>query len=561
MGNDPVTAERFDTVVVGSGFGGSTVAYRLAAAGLSVCVLERGRAYPPGSFPTSPIGIRENLWDPSEGYSGLFNVWSFRRLEALVASGLGGGSLIYANVLLRKDERWFVRENGAGTHEFWPVTRQELDPHYDRVEAMLKPQQYPFERAPYDTTPKTRAFQDAAEKLGLDYGLPPLAVTFANPGEDPRLGIPVVEPLENLHGQPRRTCILCGECDTGCNYGSKNTLDYTYLSAAQLKGAVIRIRSEARGFRPRPGGGYSIRYVEHRPDLEGIKTDTSALPMVEIEADYLVLSAGALGTTFLLLKNRAQLPHVSPALGSRFCGNGDLLGIFVRAKRRLDPNRGPVITSFVRVPDALDGDGARGRGYYIEDGGHPVFVNWILEGSQVHGNIRRFGRFAWRRLMSRLEGAPKSDITAEVRSLLSGKLSATSLPVLGMGRDIPDGTMTLNKKGFLTIDWTTKSSEKYFAALQGTMTAMAKELGGRFKVNPTWFLRRVITVHPLGGCPMGRSESEGVVDSYGEVFNHPDLFIADGSVMPGPVGANPSLTIAALADRTADRILEKKGLG
>src|SRR5262249_22303698 len=137
--------EHFDALVVGSGFGGSVTAYRLAEAGRRVCVLERGQAYPPGSFPRTPDAMRRNFWAPRTGLYGLFNIRVFRGLDALVCAGLGGGSLIYANVLLRKDERWFVREDLArGGYEYWPVTRADLDPHYDRVETMLKPQTYPF---------------------------------------------------------------------------------------------------------------------------------------------------------------------------------------------------------------------------------------------------------------------------------------------------------------------------------------------------------------------------------------------------------------------------------
>jgi cholesterol oxidase len=125
----------FDVVVIGSGFGGSVMAYRLACAGLSVCVLERGRAYPPGSFPRTPKQMSRNFWDPSENLFGLFDIWSFRQAEAIVSSGLGGGSLIYANVLLRKDENWFVQEPSADQGgEWWPLTRDDLDPHYDNVE-------------------------------------------------------------------------------------------------------------------------------------------------------------------------------------------------------------------------------------------------------------------------------------------------------------------------------------------------------------------------------------------------------------------------------------------
>jgi cholesterol oxidase len=128
----------FDAVIVGSGFGGSVTAYRLAEAGLRVCVLERGKAYPPNSFPRAPHRMKMNFWDPSEGLYGMYNIWSFSGLGAVVCSGLGGGSLIYANVMIRKDEKWFVKEDlKGGGFEYWPITRADLDPHYDRVEKML----------------------------------------------------------------------------------------------------------------------------------------------------------------------------------------------------------------------------------------------------------------------------------------------------------------------------------------------------------------------------------------------------------------------------------------
>jgi cholesterol oxidase len=138
--------EHFDAVIVGSGFGGAVTAYRLAEAGMKVCLLERGKVYPPGSFPRSPHKMKDNFWDPSEGLYGLFNIWSFKGLEAVISSGLGGGSLIYANVLIRKDEKWFVKEDlHKGGYEYWPVTRDDLEPHYDQVEKMLNAQRYPFE--------------------------------------------------------------------------------------------------------------------------------------------------------------------------------------------------------------------------------------------------------------------------------------------------------------------------------------------------------------------------------------------------------------------------------
>ena len=159
----------YDAVIIGSGFGGSVMAYRLAEAGLNICVLERGKKYPPGSFPRSPEKMKKNFWDPDKKLYGMFDIWSFRDIAAIVSSGLGGGSLIYANVLIRKDEKWFVKEDiNQGGYEYWPVDRQELDPHYDRVEKMLNAQKYPFNHSPYNETHKTQALQFAV-KAGLAF--------------------------------------------------------------------------------------------------------------------------------------------------------------------------------------------------------------------------------------------------------------------------------------------------------------------------------------------------------------------------------------------------------
>jgi cholesterol oxidase len=546
-----VANTHFDAIVVGSGFGGSVLAYRLAEAGKSVCVLERGKPYAPGSFPRGPRELANAFWDPSKGLYGMFNVWSFTGIGAVVSSGLGGGSLIYANVLLRKPEKWFVKEDLAkGGYEYWPVTREDLDPHYDAAEIMLGGQEYPFEAI----TPKTRAFRGVGETLGREFSLPKLAVTFANPDEEPAIGVPLREEHPNLHGVPRYTCRLIGECDIGCNLGAKNTLDLTYLSEAERHGAEIRTRCEVRSLAPR-GRGYAVRYVEHDPADEGLEIDTSdsrLRPVRELTCDRLVLSAGTLGSTFLLLRSRADFPDLSAKLGSRFGGNGDLLTFAVGAKRLLNGHRGPVITSTLHVPDELDG--GEGRGFYVQEAGYPEFVSWLVQATQGPGSFWRFRRTAARLALGLLSHEPEVDLSAEVSELMDDtRVSTGSLPLLGMGRDIPDGNMKLTSKGRLQVDWRKGKSGPFFDRLGDFCEEIAGALGARFERNPTWYLGRLITVHPLGGCPMGRNADEGVVDSYGEVYGYPGFTIADGSVMPGPVGPNPSLTIAALADRFADR--------
>ncbi|WUI02447.1 GMC family oxidoreductase [Spirillospora sp. NBC_00431] len=555
--------EHVDAVVVGSGFGGSVAAYRLAEAGRSVVLLERGQPYPPGSFPRSPSEMGRAFWDPGAGLYGMFDVWSFKGCDSVVSSGLGGGSLIYANVLLRKDEQWFVTDGPDGSRTPWPISRADLDPHYDVVEKMMGATPYPLDQVPFDDTPKTHAMQDAAAELGLQCTLPPLAVSFAShPGGRPAMSLPIADAgYGNIHGVRRRTCRLCGECDIGCNEGAKNSLDHTYLSAAAHHGADIRTSHEVKALRPRPGGGYEVDYVEHEPPPALSLRKRRRLPLRTITCDRLILGAGTYGTTFLLLKSRDAFPGLSDALGTRFSGNGDLLTFLMRATDRnrvrpLNASRGPVITTAIRLPDELDGVPGAGPGGYIQDAGYPGFADWIVDGLDVGNDLERAVKFLWDRFTALFREAPDTNLSKEISDLIGdGALTVSSLPLLGMGRDTADGRLRL-KDGRLAADWTTKTSEELFNRVRRTMRGIADVLGADYADNPMWFRKRIITVHPLGGAPMGAHPGEGVCDAFGEVFGFPGLYIADGAAMPGPVGPNPSLTIAAQADRLATRLLE-----
>lgn len=586
MGN-----EHFDAVIVGSGFGGSVMAYRLAEAGLRVCLLERGKSYPPNSFPRAPFKLRNNFWDPSDGLYGMYNVWSFKGSGALVSSGLGGGSLIYANIIIRKDEKWFVREETAAEgYESWPVTRQDLDPHYDRVDQMMNVQKYPLHLPPYDGTRKTLAMIEAAGKMkqqnpGLDLHWLPLnlAVSFRRRHVDnadhpddqnnpPVTGEPIHEDRPNYHGKTRYTCILCGECDLGCNTGSKNTLDYTYISAAQYQNppADIRPLSEVKSFAPRHSGkGYTVTYVRHDPERwEGQKADTSdatLFPRQTITCDRLIVSAGTYGSPYLLFKNRNAFPDLSKKLGSRFCVNGDLLSFIINSKEKtngksapriLDPSFGPVITGAIRLGDTLDGLGDQGRGFYVEDGGNPYLMSWAAELTGFVGLLRRSLHFAKLFLNYRIGLNRDADLGEEIANLIGDcATSKSSLPVLTMGRDFPNGKLSFDGR-YLDCDWKIKKSQEYYDRVRRVVKGIAKALNAEYMDNPSYqYLHQVLTAHPLGGCPMGTAKEEGVVDSYGEVFGYPGFYVADGSIMPGPVGPNPSMTIAAVSDRAADHII------
>jgi len=397
----------FDAVIIGSGFGGSVMAYRLAEAGLRVCLLERGKAYPPNSFPRKPYDLGQNFWDPSSGLFGLFDIWSFKKSGALVSSGLGGGSLIYANIHLRKDPQWFKEDREDGGYDPWPITYECLEPHYERVEKMMNVQEYPLAHPPYDKTPKTLAMQEVNQHIQI--GDPSthrwlplnLAVSFktknvSSPDEDdpanpPIMGAEIPEDRPNYHtvttnrDQPRSTCRLCGECNIGCNYGSKNTLDYTYITAAIHQNphpARVETLCEVKTVTPVDGVGYRVEFLRHDPStIDPASGKCPPPPRFSITCKRLIISAGTFGSPYLLMKNIASFPLLNrDILGSRFSVNGDLLSFVINTKERrngklvprhLDPSFGPVITSAIRVGDSLDGDGSTGRGFYMEDAGIP----------------------------------------------------------------------------------------------------------------------------------------------------------------------------------------------
>jgi cholesterol oxidase len=359
---------------------------------------------------------------------------------------------------------------------------------------------------------------------------------------------------------PRLTCVLTGECDLGCNYGSKNTLDLTYLGYAKRDGAEIRTCCEVKRI-AWSGDGYSVSFVDHGSLVEQ-RTPRKNLPEQTLSAKVVVVAAGTFGSTYLLLRSReaGSLSGIAGPLGSRFSGNGDLLSFVLRTHRSgtkdprvLDPSYGPVITSAIRVPK-----NDRRRGHYVEDAGYPYLVNWLVELATLPHASRQGVRLAAGRLLDRLIGRKvETDLGAELAKLVGeGVLSSSSMPLLSMGRDLPTGRLSLDDNQ-LTNDWNPDDSRAYFDELEQTLNAIADALDGTFRDSRIRGLTRSITVHPLGGCPIGDNEHDAVADSFGEVFGCPGLFVTDGSALPGPVGPNPSITIAAFADRAADRILQK----
>jgi cholesterol oxidase len=578
----------YDAVVIGSGFGGAVAAYHLVAnTGLSVLLLERGMPYPPGSFARTPREMRRNFWDPGAGLHGLFEMWSFSRVRALVSSGLGGGSLIYANVMLRKPPETFAGGPPDGDLP-WPVSPDELAPEYDAAAAVLRPTPLPDEYfAPareQGGVAKTQQFFAAALAGGLQPQRAPIAVTFrASNGEasDSAPAVPGVPfGADNLHGRPRHTCTLVGECDLGCNEGAKNSLDYTYLSRFLKEGRTKRDGAEPRaqiftcceatGIEPAAGGGYRVSFVEHRA-ARGVVRRRRELhergePLLDLETDetsdhwtrtvtarVVVVAAGTFGSTRLLLSSRPRLPRLSAQLGRRFSTNGDLLTVARECRapdgtwRNLDPTYGPVITAYAEHT-------AGGRRLWMQDAGGPGVSAWAWQAGELPRDL-----WAARALLpSLLRGRRGGRISGLVaRALGAAQSSAAMLPMLTMGQDSSGGRMRLEGDG-LALDWDPRgASRPYFQSAVALAEGFADRLGGRLGPPLAARLAPGLTAHPLGGCPMGADACSGVVDSSGEVFGYPGLFVADGSIMPGPVGPNPSFTIAAMAGRIGKAARER----
>ena len=519
------SSPRYDVVVVGSGFGGGIAACRLAEVGQRVCVLERGRRFDRDDFPDRPEQAPAMVWHEKANPGGLFDVRLMRDLSVITAAGVGGGSLVYANVQLRAPAEVF--ESG------WPaaVTRGTLDPWYTLTEDALEPKTTPAEPA----LPKVRAFAATARAAGRRPELLPLAVHFGEPRAHPFSGV------------QQEGCQNLGRCDLGCPVHAKNTVDITYIARAESHGAEVRPLHLVDGIEPprRPGEAWTVAFR----DLETRERGT-------VEAPTVVLAAGTLGSPRLLLTNRSRLPELSPALGTRFSGNGDALALAfdpgadeVRGARN---DYGPVMTS--RVDYSAD------RKLMVADGGLPANFDVLLDVARGVNVIRGWRRWLLRALdaLVHLGLTDRSLHPRQVR-LPERRSDTDALVFLLMGRDAADGRMRLTPL-FRRFDirWSKDASASLFAELERT----ANELAHAAEANLFYALEggplsKFATVHPLGGCPMADTRDLGVVDDGGRVYGYDGLYVLDGSIVPTALGVNPSKTIAALAERGSARLVEQ----
>lgn len=517
--------DRYDAVVIGSGFGGAVTACRLAEAGYSVLVLERGRRWDASSFPRKPDDAW--IWDQTrpELRNGWIDLRVFPAMAVAQGAGVGGGSLIYANISVDAKPDTFDRG--------WPpeITYAGLEPHYRAVKEMLAARPVPEGQWPE----RTRLLKLAAERDGAAERFEPLdlAVTF---DEGWHYGLPDPHApahsrrFVNAYGKEQGTCVHLGNCDIGCEVGARNTLDLNYLARAEARGAEVRPLHIARAIAP-VADGYEVRF--DRIEAETLVPGT-------VTGRIVVLAAGSLGSTELLLRCRDQfgtLPQLSAFLGRNWSSNGDFLTPAIHPFREVRPTRGPTITAAVNYLDGKRG----GQRFFIEDGGFPDLVrNWlgeIAESGSAQPVVREFINTV-RFVLSR------ADAVAHV------------MPWFAQGRDAANGTLSL-RAGRLFLDWDIRESEATIQAIVDTHKDFAESTGGLPLVPFTWSMARyLITPHPLGSCNMGRTADEGVVNHTGEVFGYRNLYVADGAIVPEALGLNPSKTIAALAERIAALIVE-----
>ncbi len=539
----------YDFVIVGSGYGGAIAAARLATANLnpkpSVCILERGREWEVGKFPDSASeALRERRSELNP--LGLYEFLNYRDISVIKGSGLGGTSLINANVAIVPDAEVF-RKSG------WPasLTLESLRPYYERAKNVLGARPHP--RAA--ELLKVQALARRGRQLGIEARALDITVNFDRNGANP-------------YGVPQKPCIDCGDCVTGCNVGAKNTLYMNYLPMARNGGAEIFTQTKVEWIEKLDGGGWRI-HGRHYPSPRSSRKFT-------LDAGNVILAAGAVNTTEILMRSEMHGLKVSPALGTGFTGNGDFFGLAYNSDyqtnvlgfgNRPDSPRaaiapGPTIVGVLRYNGSRDVD----LRFTIEDLSFPSA--YVAAAKAAFAALRGEDTDAGDELEER--GRVLRDLNPFNPDDPHGAMNHTML-YLCMGFDDAKGTMEFDapwfeKDGRLSIVWDDVGRQVVFTRINEELRRHSRALGASFIENPLWTIfdqRHLITAHPLGGCPLGEDYMQGAVDEFGRVFSgdgsvHQGLFVCDGSLMPTALGVNPFLTISALAERIAERLVRAR---
>lgn len=515
----------YDVLVIGSGFGGSVTALRLSEKGYRVGVLEAGRRFRDEDFATNSWHVRDYLFKPSVGCYGIQRIDVLSDAVVLSGAGVGGGSLVYANTLYEPGDPFFDDPRWSGITDW----KAELTPWYDQAKRMLGVATYPR------TTPSDKVMLQVATDLGIadSFHATPVGVCFGDrDGRQAAPGAPVGDPYFGGAGPDRNACTHCGECMTGCRHNAKNTLVKNYLYLAEKLGADVHPSTTVVDVVPRADGGYDV--ITRRTGAK-IRRQRHTFTAREV-----VFSAAALGTQRLLhrLRDRGSLPRVSRRLGELSRTNSESI-LAVRARGDdVDYSEGVAITSSIHPDEHTHVEPCR----Y----GHDSNLMGLLGTILVDGlDGRRRWRTGMKDLLSQRRDLPR---------LLNPKnWSEQTIPLLVM--QTHDNSITT-----FTRRW-----------LFGRRMVSRQGVGDP---NPTWIpaghevARRAadymdgiaggawadladipMTGHFIGGCVIGETADDGVVDPYHRMHGHPGLHVIDGSTITANLGVNPSLTITALAER------------
>lgn len=528
--------ERYDVVVVGSGYGGGVTASRLARAGKRVAVLERGREILTGEFPQKFSELKNEFQVRGKSFrtgsdQAIYDVRLGTDMHVLVACGLGGGSLVNAGVSLIPDSRVF-------TDDAWPGQIAQdglMEEGYRHAEQWLRPTADP--RASEMT--KYKVLEGASKAIGASPMAPRLAVSFSD--------------TTNPAGIQQAACTRCGDCCAGCNVGAKNTVAMTYLPDAVQHGAEAFTGLMVDTVRKGADGLWRVAARAVGPDR--------SRPTVEIEAPVVVLAAGTLGSTEILLRSREAGLSVSDRLGQRFSANGDIIAFGYGAK----------------IP--VNGVGV----------GHPSKVDGLEIGAAVSGQLEIRDAETLANELNVQEGAlpsafasvlpvlflPNGRLLGALSSLVNGVYKgpfASLQTFFAVSHDSASGRFSLEDDQ-LSLAWPGAKDEPVYARLDAILSQLVTASGGSYVKNPlagTVMGHQPATAHPLGGCGMGRDRSDGVVDHKCRVFSgasgagdtavHDGLYVIDGAVVPRSLGVNPLLTITALAERAMLHFAQDRGL-
>jgi cholesterol oxidase len=533
--------ETFDYVVIGSGFGGSVSAMRLTEKGFRVLVLERGKRYRDEDFATTNWQVWKYLWLPPARCFGILQLSFFRNVIVLHGSGVGGGSLGYANVLTEADPRLFDAVGWRSLADWRTILR----PHYETAKRMLGVTTNPC------LWPADHVLKDIAKELGREAHFSPTQVgTFF--GES---GVEVPDPYFGGEGPARRGCNHCGACMIGCRNNAKNTLVKNYLYFAEKWGAEVRPEAEVVDLRPlSPGQSDGARYeIAYRRST--VVAGARALTERTVRARNVVLSAGVVGTLKLLFRCRQvtrSMPNLSPRLGEMVRTNSESFTGVIDRRENVDWSKGIAITSMMRADEVT----------YVEPVRYPAGSSLMrfLAGPMVEAGdsvLERFGKVIARSFRHPADSyrlAAKPGWASRATILMEMQTEDTFMHV-HMGRH----PLTLFRRGLISRLSEGQQMGQVEIAHDITYSFARKTQGIPAASLSESLFNVPITAHILGGAPFGLNADEGVIGLDCQVHNYPGLYVVDNSIMPANPGVNPSLTTTALAEYAMSRVPARPG--